>query len=748
MPKCHQCDKNIKLDARSGLCSICCSSAAKFCTTCAMWELGPRDTDLISLPDALEKAPVRTLEVQRQKADKPVEDLSTVDDEVLTCHQVYEKLANICPLIKEQSNNDKATLYKTQFKKKDISEGYVCRTLATFDQLYEECCHDKLLIKILLTFHLSTQERVQCRDTKDASAKSTNKDVKHTHRWDIRTLAAKHLRQHLEAIKTEFGRKNLFPDDAPALALGWDDIEFFLKGRKHITLTAIDLLAYCEGNKELAKRVLEISVLLYHTLTAVRSRDEVKGHWSNSEETKNTFDPRDALSYLSNDFFKTLYGDSATAGEFTGDIKTQLNRLYTVLDDVGKKAQKRNHLPKHPRFRDESIPAGLSTEVKNYMQYLPTFDHPHSKIKQGTACEQVVHDRVAGKVKDILGLKRRRRGSDLLDELYVEMRNDFVVDWAFDTNVANIIIKDIDDGAEEDAFFRPKAWFPVHAEDIEVRDIFTYAECGFTDSKSSFEGVKIHYKDTRDIPGVTSGRAEHYLDWRYAKDYWLYDGFYIPMRKRPLFASLSVQPSIPEPNSNYGHHVFLIKPDSIKNSYVLTFGDKQQPCRSILLLLDRVLFSHRKKDGSEGQHAGLRLDVFGMLIERHNAIKTQKTQKEKALKTKWKEQLTRKMVPNLTSDQLFECQIFTPINIATDLAGIIITSHDVEKYGPYRGVPARATFESLRKWARIKHIPILDFEYVLHRQTRSTFNKIIWAPLAADKKAQARKKNIEGKPPD
>jgi len=734
---CHQCRTKFKKGGRRGPCSICSSSNVWFCPTCAMWELGPRDEPLLNLPRELKKGAKSVIEVQRQKSTKSKDNVSTVNNETPNCRKLLRKLGRVCPVIKDQRFADDAFLYGVRFKVQGKCEGYVCRALSTFDRLYPSCRHDRLMMKILLVFHLSTQERVQCRDAKDAKADSTRANVQFTHRWDTRALAAVHFRKHSKAIEKQFGRRGLFgTDDAPALALGWNDIEFFMKGLKHITLAGIDLLALCGGDKKLAKKVLEIGVILYHVLTAVRTCDEIKAHWSDNPQ--GGFHPRHGLGYLSKEHFKDLYDKegSAQAEDFTTKVQRELNRLYTVLDDVGRKERPYNQLPKHPRFPDAEIAMGLDPVVTDYLQYLPTFDHPASQKKQRSECEQTVRTRVERQVRDVLGWRTRRSASKLLDKLYVEMRNDFRVDQAFDTSVANIL----KDCIANHRSFEPKGWFPVFARDIPFSEVFP--DCGF--GNATFVGVRKHYEDTRNVVGVTSGRPAHYLDWRNAKDNWLYDGFPLPLRQRPVFSSLSAHPFVPEPNSNYGHHVFLYKPDRIRGRFVLTLGDKQQPCRSMLLLLDRVLFSYDQKDGSEPQGADNRLEVFSRVIERHQAIEADRG---KTIAQIWQGQLAKKMVPSLGADYLFECQIFGGIDLDTDLAGIVLTSHDVAKYNvPMAGVPNRADVDDIRTWAGGKNIPVLEFEYVLHRQMRQPSSKSQYAPLTVGKKAPKRVKLL-GKSP-
>ena len=111
----------------------------------------------------------------------------------------------------------------------------------------------------------------------------------------------------------------------------------------------------------------------------------------------------------------------------------------------------------------------------------------------------------------------------------------------------------------------------------------------------------------------------------------------------------------------------------------------------------------------------------------------------KADTQKWQSQLAQEMVPCLGADYLFECQIFGSMDLETDLAGIVLTSHDVVKYKvPMAGVPSRTDVEGIRTWAASKNIPVLEFEYVLHRQTRTSFTKGKYAPLTAGKKAPKR----------
>jgi hypothetical protein len=151
------------------------------------------------------------------------------------------------------------------------------------------------------------------------------------------------------------------------------------------------------------------------------------------------------------------------------------------------------------------------------------------------------------------------------------------------------------------------------------------------------------------------------MDWRNHKDIWLYDCFAIEQKRRPVFASLSVQPSLPEPNPNYGGHILFYDRAKIAGRCVFTFGDKQQPRRSMLLLLDTILHGRKKKDGADAQKPASRQKVVYQLLRRYDTILAQAGKTTEEI---WESTLTGPKVPYPDGDLLLECQIFGKVSTA------------------------------------------------------------------------------------
>jgi hypothetical protein len=783
VPSCHQCNKDTGTDGRSGDCKVCYSKGVDFCQKCAMWELGPVDAD-VDLAAALRKAKT-DLSVQRQDRDKPKSSVSKIGDEPLACDLFFATMETVCPFFKDQLTNAQATLYGKQFKV------YSCDVLDKFRDLYKTCKFDRLALQVLIVMFLSSQERVQCRTSKDANGESSSAHAKPVKRWQTRTIAKNHLANHLGEVETAFGKtiRDIVERPAWQLALGSDDLELFLKGFKHPTLAAIDLLA-AAGSVEVAREALEVFVIVYHALTATRPRATVKAHWSTKEAS---FTAKEALGFLSEDHFVHLYGDVSTAAAFSDETTARIERLWNVLGDGSSK----NELPAHPRYPDGTISGNglLDDPEKAYLQYLPTFDHPHAQRASRTPCEIAVRTRVLATLKNYLGdygparwfrapdlvlswkskpeVKGRtktltvedpRRGDvapititfgasgthatqtlsttekakitpflqslltpdDLrahgcrveiqitgeqgntrrdarrkavedavkeafdaekadiswrptiidgtgalkgdaaldpyLDDLCAAMKTTFCVDQAFDAGVSKMIVGNSLTGGT----FTPKAWFPLKTKDVAFSTLFP--DCSF--DPIDLPTIDDHYEAVQG----SSPRPAHYMDWRNHKDLWLYDCFAIAQRRRPVFGSLSVQPYLPAPNPNYGGHILYYKRPETVGRAVYTFGDKQQPRRSMLLLLDTILHGRKKKDGAAAQDPARRQKVFYELLWRFDTITFYAGWSAERLWQRAFEASNRVAYPD--GDLLLECQIFGGLTLTTDAWGFVPAVED------------------------------------------------------------------------
>jgi hypothetical protein len=771
MAKCHQCKAKNPKKSRTGDCKICFAKKVTFCATCAMWELGPLSTTDEPI-DELTKEPKKKKKVNALRLGSDRSDtVVSVDEPAFDCKVFLKAMGQACAYIEDQRTNKKATLYGKPFAT------YVCNALTTFHKLYAKCKYDRDALSVMILMHLSSQERIQCRDKADASAASTSNDSKYLKRWQTRTLAAKHLAHHLDDIGKQLGSgvKKQLAKQTWSDALGLDDIELFYKGFKTPTLMALELLDLA-GSADAARETFEIATILYHSVLAARDASTLAKHWS---AKTSSFHPHEALGNISKDH-RAFFLDDKDPPAIQDDAQELFNTVWIALDDKKRPA---NALPSHPRFQDNNVPGSLTTVEKNYLQYLPTFDTPVAQKKLRSECEKVVRARVVDSLKkyreaylkaqhvrtaklsfvdnprkgsvgkkktirldapgatqtDVIfkklsgeshvsttiapselqkindfvddlvvrsnlraqggkidvsiryetGNPRRdtRRDAvkqavknrfdaatttfterdsvhglvndngsikawdaeDFLDKVLVAMQDKFHRDQAFDGVVAKLIL--------EGTGFTPKAWFPLKLTDVKYSKIFP--NCGFG-SKPVLATIDAHYESS----GGSSPRPEHYMDWRNHKDLWLYDCFHIDPRRRPLFASLSLQPIMPEPNPLYGKHYVLFKPSTTKHRAVYTFGDKQQPRRSMLLLLDDIFYERPMKDGADGQSATTRRNMVDRLLDQIDQVAVHGA---KSLKKQWKATIEGDYVRNPSDgNELFECQIFGPVALATD----------------------------------------------------------------------------------
>ncbi len=809
MAKCHQCNKDLTdvQDPRTGACKICFAKDRVFCDDCAMWELGPLESGDRPL-DEVRKSEL-TIGAQRQAYDKEKTAVSTVADISMTPEAFLEAMGEVCPFFKKQLTTADATLYGKQFKE------YAKHAIKTFHKHYPGCKYDHLAIQILIAMHLSSQERVQCRADKDTTGKSSKAEVKYLKRWQTRTIAAQHLKQHLDKVEKKFGenRRKLVEKKSWLSALKLDRLELYLKELYDPTLMALHLEKVA-GKGADAREALEVAAVIYHVITASRDKATLDKHWSWTcvKELKMKFEPYGALGFVSPDHYDFLYGKTGDGSKFSVEATRLINKVWTVLKDDRPK----NKLPSHPRYRDASLPGALPEAVQEYLQYLPKFDTPATRADERTECEKIVRKRVVAsvkeyapewlkmtpefieapatrteqkntdvhmecgsrketikfpkgffgiqnvtsiksaedrkivafvdtvvkdaedyrlhevrikytcksgskrqdtrlddiklRVKDLFEKKRKTFESGflidgvntwddaaaerLVDKILDEMKNNFYVDQAFDDDLAKAIFKMPKPPDTKKCV--PMAWFPLKLRDFKYSQIFP--ECGFRESVT-LECIDQHYAET----GGSSPRPAHYMDWRNHKDLWLYDCFTIPQRSRPLFCSLSHQPRIPEPNPVYGEHELLFKIDSVKDRCIYTFGDRSQPVRSLLLLLDQLFYGRDRKDMTKGTDVDRRCRVTDILF--FSLVHSKPYNVTDFVKL-WGEMQN---LPTVISDAtyLFECQVFGPIDVTTDFQAVVVKPERIKD-------AVKMTPKQMEQWIK-KHYSgvFLEFKKVL-----------------------------------
>lgn len=439
MPKCHSCGTDATSNTRVGDCSLCFKTDVTFCATCAMWELGPKDTEADFITD-LYKEPKKKkkMRVQRQESSTSVEKTSSIAEVPLKCEGFLKAMGKACKLIEDQllTNQGEAQPFtKDEPKKKKDEEQnafeerlnkwrreesqavntainarlygefwneYACKVLDNFQAKYKTCKFERKAIQVLLVMHLSAQERVEDRyyqkkwtDDEKGSC-SVRSDSKLVKRWHTRTLAKVLLVKHLDAIGTQLGStvKELVSKRSWQTALACDDFELYMKGLKSPTTFAIDLLA-AAGGTAAAQEALELCVILYHALTTTRAKGDLDKHWS-QKVVKTNFAPYSALGFFRSDHYAELYEDS---GEFKDEVKLRLRALHAALADTSEAGR----LPTHPRFPDGNVTGNgrLDAVEKDYLCYLPVMDTPHASRHLRTECEQVVRKRVAAGIKPV-----------------------------------------------------------------------------------------------------------------------------------------------------------------------------------------------------------------------------------------------------------------------------------------------------------------------------------------------------------
>ena len=703
MPGCHQCGENLEGHGhRTGKCSICYNVHVILCPTCAMWDWGPLNTDHDAVAELIPPAVV--VPAPRQQQNKLKKFLAKFSRSTPPCKTFLGRMAKVSKYIKRQLATKRATLYGQRFSE------YACHVFNQFERLYPTCKYNKTALQIIIFMYHSAQERIQCRTNRD-SASTVRADVEYLKRWQIREVAAELLLHQSDKIQEVFGRntaEELFNSHLYLKALGYNDIEFFLKGFKSPTLFAIDLLDFANNSADQAREILEISLIAYHVRVGARTQNQWGAHWSNGGAATN-FRPNEALSFVSTDHFKKLFGDVQQAGDLY-DITQQINRVWAVLENENPG----NQLPDHPRFPDDNVGGNdlLSGVEKNYLQYLPTFDHKQNQPDLRTPCETVIRNRVVAKLHSLIhGQDPPNRPGDyrpepapphgesaepenkpaddwtalqagqFIDQTITRMWNEFAVDLAFDTNVAKIILQKVKNNDPDDQF-KPKGWFPLKTVNVSWKDVFP--EDGF-DQADTFQTIRQHYAATEG----TSPRPAHYMDWRNHKDHWLYDCFNIQTTRRPVFTSLAVHTILPEPNTNYGGNVLLFRRNTIRHRTVFTFGDKQQPRRSMLLVLDTILFGRKKKDGYDGQAPGERLKVVEKILRRSCFLSgTVQANIVNNLPAQWQRSCTGIKVGYPMPDFLIECHIFGGVDMARDVMAIA----GCFCYDPASNDPRKAVF--------------------------------------------------------
>ena len=838
MPKCHTCRTDATSDTRQGECSICYKDDATFCATCAVWELGPVDSDNDFFPGLTKEKKKKSIRVQRQESTTSDHSTSSLAEIPLKCDGFLATMAKVCKMVEDQLKTDlgdpgpftkdkpvqedkeEESAYKRKVKQwekersdvvdepinatlygKPFAE-YACKVLDNFQKLYPTCKYNRKAVQCLLVMHLSAQERVQDRWRQDEKGDSARKDVKLLKRWQTRELATKHLVHHGAAVGTHLGStvRGLATKSTWLAALRCDDFELLLKGRKHPTLFAKDLLAGAGGNADKAKETLELCAILYQSLVTTRTKSELEGHWSQSESIS-SFPAPDALGLYSGAHREACF---ETEGSYTSDTKQLLNNIYDILAEDGV-----NKLPDHPRFADGNVSSNtrLDQVEKDYLRYLPVFDTTKSQASLRSECESIVRKRVctmlktvrdeflkasfmrelymdikevdvanvasktvkyvdldaanigggphrvafgkktgkgpknirtdldttakgavstfANAVKDpnylsafadksnvrleVKGpvhkhskLKPRRKQrrtavvnelkaqfedfngvprykystntaavandgtvqpydiDDYLDDVIAAMRDDFFVDQAIGNYVANLVLTKTD--------FSPKGWFPLNLEKHYLEELFP--DCGFTeDTDPHIMTVNQHYEAWK---SGTSSRPAHYLDWRNYKDLWLYDCFPIDPTRRPVFGSLSGQPRVPEPNSNYGQHTVLYDRQRTRARSIVNFGDKYAPRRSMLLLLDDVLYLKKRKDGSDAIGGDQRHKAIDDIMLRADIVKTWHGELSyPTLTEQWRRTQANKRKGYKDGNSLIECQIFGGVDVKQEILGFI-----------------------------------------------------------------------------
>ena len=113
------------------------------------------------------------------------------------------------------------------------------------------------------------------------------------------------------------------------------------------------------------------------------------------------------------------------------------------------------------------------------------------------------------------------------------------------------------------------------------------------------------------------------------------------------------------------------KRSEVKNRCVHTLGDKQQPRRSMLLLLDDVFYEHIKKDKDAGQSHEDRAQVADDILARMELLQICNG---KELKEQWALVSQRDKTPYPGSDLLIECQIFGDVKLNNHGESVIINS--------------------------------------------------------------------------
>lgn len=126
--------------------------------------------------------------------------------------------------------------------------------------------------------------------------------------------------------------------------------------------------------------------------------------------------------------------------------------------------------------------------------------------------------------------------------------------------------------------------------------------------------------DVTTVQTRTDGREKAwpwYIDWRVEKDRFIYDYHDIPPQELSNFCSFTHwrYDECPCPYPTYGHHLIVLDPNIINlNRCVFTLGDKGQPHRSALMMLQDIVCGVRTKYDTDGPGASDRFETLLRLL--------------------------------------------------------------------------------------------------------------------------------------
>jgi hypothetical protein len=148
---------------------------------------------------------------------------------------------------------------------------------------------------------------------------------------------------------------------------------------------------------------------------------------------------------------------------------------------------------------------------------------------------------------------------------------------------------------------------------VEWAKVFPNCPKGGKSPSGDFIGMQHETAELKDRIDGRAEAADWYLDWRVAKDRYMYDFFELSLPELPNFCSITGWPDAPMPFTTYGMHMFVWKSELLDRA-VWSVSDRGVPRRSMLLTLQDLLCKTMTKEGRNFLPEGERFTTLELLL--------------------------------------------------------------------------------------------------------------------------------------